>query len=227
MWKQYQERTTLCIWPLRMQERDAEWSAPTIACHIHGTSVPLGMTVAWRYDVLWDWLWDACHMVGVHWGSHCKGFCSKEDPDYCFEQSARNPTINLIHEFGNPYPSSSVLLSRAYAMQESGAWEFLWGGKEWFAFAQQTFAPETFGKRQKGGRSPVVSLLPGFLWASRFKKPTRSVPETWGHTYNLLPRSAKGTRQRVGILYYHAAKKGTKKIVSRELAKIQEWESSD
>jgi hypothetical protein len=27
---------------------------PTIACHIYGTSVPLGMTVAQRYDVPWD-----------------------------------------------------------------------------------------------------------------------------------------------------------------------------
>ncbi len=28
--------------------------------------------------------------------------CSKEGPHYRFEQSARNPTINLIHKFGNP-----------------------------------------------------------------------------------------------------------------------------
>ncbi len=40
---------------------------------------------------------------------------------------------------------------------------FLWVRKVWFAFAQGTFAPKTFGKRQKGERSPVVSLLTGFL----------------------------------------------------------------
>ncbi len=38
---------------------------------------------------------------------------------------------------------------------------FLWVRKVWFAFPQRTFAPETFGKRLKGERSPVVSLLPG------------------------------------------------------------------
>ena len=36
------------------------------------------LIVAWRYDVPQDWLWDACHMAGVCWGSRCKWFCSKE-----------------------------------------------------------------------------------------------------------------------------------------------------
>ncbi len=66
MQKQYHQRTTLRTWePWRMQERDAEWLALTIAHHIHGTSVPLEMTVAQRYDLPWDLLWDACHMAGV------------------------------------------------------------------------------------------------------------------------------------------------------------------
>jgi hypothetical protein len=38
---------------------------------------------------------------------------------------------------------------------------FLWVRKVWFVFAQLMFALETFGKRWKGERSPVVSLLPG------------------------------------------------------------------
>ena len=49
----------------------------------------VGNVVAQRYDVLCDWLWDACHMAGVRWRSHCEGFCSKEGPHYRFEQSAR------------------------------------------------------------------------------------------------------------------------------------------
>jgi hypothetical protein len=49
----------------------------------------VGDLVAQRYDILWDWLWDACHMAGVHWVSRCKGFCSKEGPHYCLEQSVR------------------------------------------------------------------------------------------------------------------------------------------
>ncbi len=124
MQKQYHHRTTLRTWePWRMQGRDAEWLASTIAHHIRGASEPLETTVAWRYDVPWDWLWDACHMAGVHWGSRCEGFCSEEGLHYCLERSARNPTINLIHKFGNPlgipYLSFTALLSKAYVTQES------------------------------------------------------------------------------------------------------------
>jgi hypothetical protein len=56
---------------------------------------------------------------------------------------------------------------------------FLLVRKVSFAFAQRTFAPETFGERRK---------------ASCFKKPRRSVPEIWGRMYNVPARSAKGTR---------------------------------
>ncbi len=56
---------------------------------------------------------------------------------------------------------------------------FLWVRKVWFAFAQWTFASETFDKRQK---------------ASCFKKPMHSVPEIWGRMHDVLPCSAKGTR---------------------------------
>ncbi len=45
--------------------------------------------VAQRYDVLCDWLWDACHMAGVCWGSCWEAFCSKEGPHYCLERSVR------------------------------------------------------------------------------------------------------------------------------------------
>ncbi len=97
--------------------------ALTITRLIHGASEALGTAVAQRYDIPQDWLWDACHMAGVNWGSHCKGFCSEKGPHYCFEQSAKNPTINLIHKFGNPsgipYPSCTAKLSGAYVTQES------------------------------------------------------------------------------------------------------------
>jgi hypothetical protein len=124
MWKQYHQKTTLCTWEhWRTQERDAEYLAPTIARIIHSASEPLGMTFAQRYDVPWDWLWDACHMAGIRWGFCCKGFCSKEGPHYRFEQSARKLAINLIQEFGNPlgipYPSCTAKLSGAYVTQES------------------------------------------------------------------------------------------------------------
>ncbi len=73
MQKQYHQRTTLHTWePWRTQEGDAEWSAPTIVRHIHGASVPLGTTVAQRYEVPQDWLWDACHMADLSILLGCK-----------------------------------------------------------------------------------------------------------------------------------------------------------
>ncbi len=71
--------------------RDAEQSAPNHARHTHCTSRQLGMTVDQRYDVPWNWLWNARQLARVHWGTRCKGFCSKEGPHYCIERSARNP----------------------------------------------------------------------------------------------------------------------------------------
>ncbi len=77
----------------------------------------VGDVVPQRYDALQDWLWDACHMAGVHWGSRCKGFCSEEGLHYRLwvkrkEAAIRQATINLIHEFGNPlgipYPSCTA-----------------------------------------------------------------------------------------------------------------------
>ncbi len=172
--KQYQERTSLRIWGVQRRalqvsqpgysaltwhhehepqepqrwprERVAEWSALTNARHAHCAPRQLGTTANQRYDVPWDWLWDACQLAREHWGTCGKGFCSKEGPHYCMERSARNPlgrdqvqivlgnrleavigqtTINLIHEFGNhlriPYPSCTVLLSGGYVMRESWA----------------------------------------------------------------------------------------------------------
>ncbi len=65
---------------------------------------------------------------------------------------------------------------------------FLWVRKVWFAFAQWTFASETFGERQK---------------ASCFEKPMHSVPEIWGRMYDVPARNAKctrnGTRNRIPV----------------------------
>ena len=58
--------------------------------------------------------------------------------------------------------------------------------------------------------------------ASCFKKPTRSVPEIWGPMYNVVARSAKGTKKRDKNLDSCAAKKSAKKLVSSNFAKILE-----
>ncbi len=74
----------------RLQERDVEQSAPTHASHTHCAPRQLGTTADWRYDIPRDWLQEVCQMARVHWGTRCKGFCSKEGPHYRIEQSARN-----------------------------------------------------------------------------------------------------------------------------------------
>ncbi len=50
----------------------------------------------------------------------------------------------------------------------------------------------------------------------------RSMPETWGHMYDVLPWSAKGMRKWDKKSNSRAAKKGAKKLVSSNFAKILE-----
>jgi hypothetical protein len=69
------------------------------------------------------------------------------------------------------------------------------------------FASETFGKRWK---------------ASCFKKPMRSVPEIWGHMYDVPARSAKDTRNGMRNHIPMQPRKATKKLVSSDFAKILE-----
>ncbi len=48
----------------------------------------------------------------------------------------------------------------------------------------------------KGGKGKIhgSEATTRFPQVSCFEKPTRSVPETWGRMYNVLARSANGTR---------------------------------
>jgi hypothetical protein len=83
--------------------------------------------------------------------------------------------------------------------------------------------------RQKAERKKITGSESAtrFLQASCFEKPTHSVPKIWGQTYNVQPQSAKGTRKQDENFDSHAAKKGAKKLVSCNFAKILEQKSSD
>jgi hypothetical protein len=61
-----------------------------------------------------------------------------------------------------------------------------------------------------------------FPQASCFKKPTLSMSEIWGRSYDILALSAKGTRKQDKKLDSHAAEKGAQKLVSSNFAKILE-----
>jgi hypothetical protein len=61
-----------------------------------------------------------------------------------------------------------------------------------------------------------------FPQASCFKKPTHSVPQTWGHMYDVLAQSANGRRNGTKIWI-----PGAKKLVCSDFAKTLEYESSN
>ncbi len=172
-------------WP---QERGAEQSAPTHACHTHCTSRQLGTTANQRCDIPWDWLWDACQMARVRWGTRCEGFRCKGGPHYQIEQSARNPlepkqvwrALGVLsrscHQTSNNQPLFTSLeipwgflawtvlhwLSRGLCHARKCQFkDIMWEEKVWFTIAQLMFAWETFGKRQNGERKPVLILVPG------------------------------------------------------------------
>ncbi len=172
----------------RLQERDIEQLALTHACHTHCASSQLGTTANQRYDIPWDWLWEACQMARVRWGTRCKGFCCEEGPHYRMEQNARNhlecnqvqgapeKLSRSCHQTSNNQPLFTSLeihcgfLSQAVLCRLSGGWcharkfqfqNFLWEEKVWFASSQWTFAWETFGERRNGERKPVLIFVPG------------------------------------------------------------------
>jgi hypothetical protein len=58
-----------------------------------------------------------------------------------------------------------------------------------------------------------------FPQASCFKKPMRSVPETWGRMYNVLAQSANGTRNWARNRTPVQTRKAQKKLVSSSFAK--------
>ncbi len=77
-------------------------------------------------------------------------------------------------------------------------------------------------QKAKKGKITGSESTTRFLQASCFKKPMRSVPEIWGHMYEVLPQSAKGRRKRDKNLDSHEAETGAKKLVSSNFVKILE-----
>ncbi len=75
----------------------------------------VGDVVAQRYDVLRDWLWDACHMAGVCWGSRCEGFWSKEGPHYALSKAwgTQQSTLFMSLEIPWGFHTRAVLRSLA------------------------------------------------------------------------------------------------------------------
>jgi hypothetical protein len=82
-------------------------------------------------------------------------------------------------------------------------------------------------QKAERGKKTSTNSNTRFPQASCFKK-TYSVPEIWGHTYDIVPPwSTKGMRKWDKKFDSRAAKKGAKKLVSSDCAKILEKESSN
>ncbi len=113
---------------------------------------------------------------------------SKEGLHYFFEQSTRNPlerdqvqrasgklSRSCLRSNDNQPWLTSLEIPWGFLAQALLHWlsgglcharkcqlkDIVWEKRVWFAFAQRTFAPETFGERWKGDRQPVLSLVPG------------------------------------------------------------------
>ncbi len=206
-----------------MQERDTEWSALTIAHHIHGASKPLETTVAQRYGVPWDWLWDACYMAGVRWGSCCKDFVASKARTIALSKAwgTWQSTLFMSLEIPWGFLTRAVLCSLAGLMSRKKVlvWEFLWVRKVWFTFAQWMFASETFGKRRKGERLPVVSQLPCSHEHLASRNP-RVLCEKYGGACTMYQLGVPEVWETGQKLDSRAAKKGAKKLVCSDFAKI-------
>ncbi len=237
-------------WP---QERDVERSALIHTRHTHCASRQLGTTANQRYDVPWDWLWDACHMIRVRWGTCCKGFCSKEGPHYWIELSVRNPlehdqvqralgklsrSCRQTNNYQPLFTSFEIplgFLAWAVLRWLSGGLcharkcqfeDFEWEEKVWFAFAQLMFACKTFGKRRNGERKPVLILVPGSHNHLALRKCIMRARNMGVHIRRCTRRT-KGIKKWDEKSDSCAAKKGAKKLVSRDCAKILDKESSN
>ncbi len=107
------------------KKRDVEKSAPTHARHTHCTSSQLGTTADRRCDVPCDWLWEACHIARVCWGTRCERFRTKKGPHYWMEQSARNHLErNQVQRAPEKLPSSCCQTSNNQPYSQ--VWKSLW-----------------------------------------------------------------------------------------------------
>ncbi len=73
----------------------------------------VGDVVTQRYEVLWDWLWDACHMAGVDWGSRCKAFVARKARTIALSKARGS-----CHKTSNNQPYSRVWKSLGDSIPE-------------------------------------------------------------------------------------------------------------
>jgi hypothetical protein len=160
-------------------------------------------------------------------GTNCKANKCKERLGSHPEAVVRQATINLFSQLwkslGDSLPELYCIdLAEAYVTQENvSSRNIVWEEKLWFAIAQWTFAWETFGKRRKGGKKPVLILVQGSHEHLALRKHVMCARNMGAHVQ-------RGTWRTKGIKTWDersnscAAEKGAKKLVSSDSAKILE-----
>ena len=192
-------------------------------------------------------------MARVHWWIRCEGFCSKEGPHYRIKRSTRNPLerdqvqralgklSRSCRQTSNNQPEFTSLeilwgfLAQAVLHWLSGSLchtrkcqfkDNMWEEKVWFAVAQRMLAWETFGKRQNGERKLVLILVPGSREHLASRKQVMCARNMGVHIRHSTSES-QGYEKTVQEIGFHAAKNGTKTLVSSDSTKILQSESSN
>jgi hypothetical protein len=136
-------------------------------------------------------------------------------------------TINLYSQFWKSLEDLLpglffIDLAEAYVTRESESSRIYVSKKGMIRNCPMDFCMRNLWQKAERGKKTGSESTTRFPQASCFKKTTHSVPESWGHTYNVLPWSAKAMRKWDKKSNSHSAKKGAKKLVSRDFANILE-----
>ncbi len=144
----------------------------------------------------------------------------------CHKTSNNQPYSQVWKSLGDSIPELYCILLRSLARPRScrkvSVWGFLWERKVWIVFSPTDVCTRNPWQKAEKGRFTGSEVTTRFPWAFCFKKPTCSVPETWGCMYKVLAWSANGTRNGTRNWIPRAAEKGAKKLVSSNFAKILE-----
>ncbi len=165
---------------------------------------------------------------GTHWnGIKCQEHLGNH-PEAVITQATINLNSQVWKSLENSLPKLYwVDLAEAYVTWESVSLRLL-GEKKRYDLRLPNRClhkkPLVKGGTGKENRYWFMYQVPVsvFLWENAW-----CVPETWGRTYDVLPWSTKGVRNWDEKLDSRAAKKGAKKLVSSECAKILDKENSN
>ncbi len=131
---------------------------------------------------------DKCHMVWVRWKSRCEVFVARKARAIALKRTTRKLTEDKQQStysrvwisFGD---SILGLYCEAWLTQESVSLRILWEKKVWIMFSPKDIHSRPFPQSSARRKLTGVEATTRFPRASCFKKPTRSVPETWGRMY--------------------------------------------